>query len=81
MLTHQLHELTAAVTTEVQAAVAQEFDDIHTVERALEVGSIDHIVTPTDLRPYLIGAVSRGLANTSTMTGTEYPLTEGLRHA
>jgi len=81
VLTHQLHELTAAVTTEVQAAVAQEFDDIHTVERALEVGSIDHIVTPTDLRPYLIGAVSRGLENTSTMTGTEYPLTEGLRHA
>jgi acetyl/propionyl-CoA carboxylase alpha subunit/acetyl-CoA carboxylase carboxyltransferase component len=62
----RLHQLTTRLTTEVQAAVAREFDDVHTVERAQRVGSIDHIVTPGDLRPYLIGAVSRGLQRTSS---------------
>ena len=75
LLQHELHQLTARLTTEVQAAVAREFDDIHTVERALRVGSIDHIVTPSDLRPYLIGAVARGLRKTSSHTP------EGTHHA
>ena len=75
LVQHRLHQLTGKLTTEVQAAVAREFDDIHTVERALRVGSIDHIVTPEDLRPYLIGAVSRGLQRTSNQP------TEGTRHA
>ncbi|MGB3483003.1 MAG: carboxyl transferase domain-containing protein [Mycobacterium sp.] len=68
MIQHQLHELTATITTEVQTAVAREFDDIHTVERALRVGSIDHIVSPAQLRPYLIGAVQRGLDKTQILT-------------
>jgi len=74
VLQHQLHQLRGQITTEVQAAVAREFDYIHTVERALQVGSIDHIVTPADLRPYLVGAVRRGLDKTGTST-------EGIRHA
>ena len=61
-LQHELHQLTTKLTTEVQTAVAREFDGIHTVERALQVGSIDRIVAPQDLRPYLIGAVDRGLS-------------------
>lgn len=73
-LQHRLHQLTGKLTTEVQTAVAREFDDVHTVERALRVGSIDHIVTPTDLRPYLIGAVSRGLQRTGN------PSSEGTCH-
>jgi acetyl-CoA carboxylase carboxyltransferase component len=77
VLQHQLHELTGRITAEVQAAVAREFDDVHTVERALKVGSIDHIVTPSGLRPYLIGAVQRGLDNTKT----EVPLRERTHHA
>ncbi|ANI38164.1 carboxyl transferase domain-containing protein [Mycolicibacterium vaccae] len=75
LLQHELHQLTSKLTTEVQTAVAREFDDIHTVERALRVGSIDHIVTPSDLRPYLIGAVTRGLRKTNSHTS------EGTRHA
>ncbi|BBZ01741.1 fused acetyl/propionyl-CoA carboxylase subuit alpha/methylmalonyl-CoA decarboxylase subunit alpha [Mycolicibacterium chitae] len=68
MLQHRLHQLTAQVTTEIQAIVAREFDDIHTVERALQVGSIDHIVAPPDLRPYLISAVQRGLERSTSET-------------
>ncbi|MET0901200.1 MAG: carboxyl transferase domain-containing protein [Mycobacterium sp.] len=77
VLQHQLHQLTGQITTEIQAAVAREFDDIHTVERALHVGSIDHIVAPEELRPYLIAAVRRGLDRTKT----ESALREGIRHA
>ncbi len=42
------------VTLEKQAATAAEFDGIHTVERAKEVGSLSEILDPSDLREQLI---------------------------
>ena len=42
-----------------QSDVAQEFDAIHTVERALAVGSIDAIVEPMRLRAYAIEWLER----------------------
>jgi acetyl/propionyl-CoA carboxylase alpha subunit/acetyl-CoA carboxylase carboxyltransferase component len=42
--------------------VADEFDGVHSVERAQEVGSLDRIIDPSELRPYLIDAVERGIA-------------------
>jgi hypothetical protein len=50
-----------AVRSEKLGAVADEFDHVHTVQRALRVGSLDHIVPPARLRPYLIEAVERAL--------------------
>ena len=44
--------------------VAAEFDGVHTVERALRVGSIDAIIPAARLRPHLIEAVERGIAHT-----------------
>lgn len=52
----------AAVRSEVRRAVAEEFDAIHTVERARSVGSIDRILAVRDLRPSLIDSLERGLA-------------------
>jgi acetyl-CoA carboxylase carboxyltransferase component/pyruvate/2-oxoglutarate dehydrogenase complex dihydrolipoamide acyltransferase (E2) component len=43
---------------------AAEFDAIHSIERAVEVGSVERIVNPRDLRPYLIDAVERGMRRT-----------------
>ncbi len=40
-----------------QAAVAREFDAIHSVERARSVGSLDAVITPQTLRPYLIARI------------------------
>ena len=40
---------------EKQAELAGEFDAIHTVERAREVESLEAIVAPREIRPYLIG--------------------------
>ncbi|MCP4908573.1 MAG: ATP-grasp domain-containing protein [bacterium] len=47
------------VTLEKQAATAAEFDLIHTVERAREVGSLSAILEPAELRPKLIASLSR----------------------
>jgi acetyl/propionyl-CoA carboxylase alpha subunit/acetyl-CoA carboxylase carboxyltransferase component len=45
---------------EKQAELASEFDAIHTVERAREVGSLESIVTPEEIRPYLIAQLEGG---------------------
>lgn len=45
------------VTLEKQAAMAAEFDAVHSVGRAKEVGSLTDILAPRDLRPSLIGAL------------------------
>jgi hypothetical protein len=42
--------------------VADEFDAIHTIQRARRVGSVDVIIPPAELRPYVIQAIERGLA-------------------
>src|SRR5262249_4564524 len=42
------------VMLEKQAELASEFDAIHSVERALQVGSIESILAPSDLRQSLI---------------------------
>ena len=42
-----------AVHAEIQGEVAREFDQIHTVERAREVGSLTDILKPERLRPFL----------------------------
>jgi acetyl-CoA carboxylase carboxyltransferase component len=46
------------VQAEVRVAVAREFDDVHTVERALRVGSIDRIVAPGALRASIVDALA-----------------------
>ena len=58
-----LYERTLAeVTLEKQAELAEEFDAIHTVERAREVGSLEDIVAPADMRSYLIGLLEEEAA-------------------
>ncbi len=44
----------AEVTAEAQAEVAAEFDAVHSVERARDVGSLDRIIPPHELRGHLI---------------------------
>jgi len=57
-----LATLRSEVRAEKLGEVAAEFDRIHSIERALQVGSVDHIVAPGELRTYLIDAVERGMA-------------------
>jgi hypothetical protein len=41
------------------------FEQIHNIERALAVGSVHAIIPARELRPYLIGAVERGISRTA----------------
>jgi len=50
------------VHSEKLGEMASEFDRVHSVQRALDVGALHHIIPPTNLRPYLIDAVERGIA-------------------
>jgi acetyl/propionyl-CoA carboxylase alpha subunit/acetyl-CoA carboxylase carboxyltransferase component len=50
----RLEALQADVMLEKQAEVAAEFDAIHSVERALRVGSLETLLEPRHLRPSLI---------------------------
>jgi acetyl-CoA carboxylase carboxyltransferase component len=58
----RLADLRTLVHSEKVGEVADEYDRVHTIERALKVGSVDRIIAPGDLRPYLIDAVERGIA-------------------
>jgi hypothetical protein len=54
-------ELYREVNSEMLGRVAEEFDRVHSVQRALAVGSVHRIIAPAELRPYLIDAVERGI--------------------
>ena len=54
--------VTAAVRSGKLGEVADEFDAIHTIERALRVGSVDRIIPAAELRPYVVDALERGMA-------------------
>ncbi|QVT81592.1 hypothetical protein ENKNEFLB_04002 [Nocardioides aquaticus] len=64
----ELADRRTSVRSEKLGEVAQEFEDVHTIERARRVGSVDTIIAARDLRPYLIGAVERGLGRASGVT-------------
>jgi acetyl-CoA carboxylase carboxyltransferase component len=58
----RLLEVTRSVRSEKLGEVADQFDRIHSVHRALKVGSLDRIISAAELRPFLIDAVERGMA-------------------
>jgi acetyl-CoA carboxylase carboxyltransferase component len=60
----ELAETTATVRLEKLGEVAAEFDALHSVERALEVGSVHRIIPARELRSALIDAVDRGMRRT-----------------
>lgn len=53
-LTDELAELREEVQAEMISTVASEFDAVHDVHRAVEVGSIDEVVSVATLRPRII---------------------------
>lgn len=57
----RLAEVRSDVDARTLGEVADEFDGIHDIDRALRVGSVHRIIDPHELRPYVIGAVERGM--------------------
>jgi acetyl/propionyl-CoA carboxylase alpha subunit/acetyl-CoA carboxylase carboxyltransferase component len=66
----ELADLRATVRSEKLGEVAGDFEQIHNIERALAVGSVHAIIPARELRPYLIGAVERGIRQTGSDTPT-----------
>jgi hypothetical protein len=58
----QFDELFKIIHSEKLGEMASEFDRVHCVQRALDVGALNYIIPPANLRPYLIDAVERGIA-------------------
>ena len=64
----ELAKITELVRSEKLGEVAHEFDGIHTIERALRVGSVDRIIAAAELRPYVVDALERGMARHGVTT-------------
>ncbi|WP_126641950.1 carboxyl transferase domain-containing protein, partial [Embleya hyalina] len=56
-LTAELDELRSSVRTEKLGEVAAEFDRVHDIRRAVEVGSVDAVIEARELRPRIIEAI------------------------
>jgi acetyl-CoA carboxylase carboxyltransferase component len=56
-LTAELDELRATVRTEKLGEVAAEFDRVHDIRRAVEVGSVDAVIRAAEMRPRIIEAI------------------------
>ncbi|MET7967089.1 carboxyl transferase domain-containing protein [Micromonospora sp. NPDC005305] len=60
-LTAELDELRSSVRAEKLGEVATEFDRVHSIQRAVEVGSVDAVVRAAELRPRVIDAIEAHL--------------------
>jgi hypothetical protein len=60
-LNTRLAEVQSAVRAERLAEVAAEFDRVHSIRRAVEVGSVDAIISADELRPRIIEAIEHGM--------------------
>ena len=47
----------SAVRAEKLGEVASEFDGVHSIHRAVAVGSVDAVIAPHELRPRIIAAI------------------------
>ncbi|HXW58651.1 MAG TPA: carboxyl transferase domain-containing protein [Solirubrobacteraceae bacterium] len=52
----------AEVLARKRGEFAAQFDAVHSVERAVQMGSVERIVAPSALRSFLIDAVERGMS-------------------
>jgi acetyl-CoA carboxylase carboxyltransferase component len=62
-LATELAEMRSAVRAEKLGQVASEFDAVHSIQRAVTVGSVDAVIAPHELRPRIIAAVEEGLSS------------------
>ena len=53
----ELADLRAAVRAEKISEIAGEFDGVHNIHRAVEVGSVDRVIAPSQLRPAIIETI------------------------
>ncbi|MEO7751837.1 MAG: carboxyl transferase domain-containing protein [Terracoccus sp.] len=57
----ELAELRQSVRSEKLGQVAAEFDGVHSIHRAVSVGSVDAVIEADQIRPRIIAAIEAGL--------------------
>ncbi|MFE3059470.1 carboxyl transferase domain-containing protein [Nocardia sp. NPDC059239] len=57
-LVTELADLTTAVRAEHLSALGAEFDGVHSIQRAVQVGSVDTVIPAAELRPRIAAAIS-----------------------
>jgi hypothetical protein len=60
-LVTELAEVRTAVRSEMLGRVASEFDSVHSIHRAVSVGSVDAVITASELRPRIVEAIESHL--------------------
>jgi len=70
----QWERLFKVIHSEKLGEMAAEFDRVHSVQRALDVGALNRIISPKKLRPYLIEALARGIAKEEGTMKGESPI-------
>jgi hypothetical protein len=60
-LTAELDELRTSVRAEKLGEVATEFDRVHSIQRAVQVGSVDEVIKASEMRPKIISAIEARL--------------------
>lgn len=62
-LASEVETIRQDVRSEKLSEVATEFDRIHSIHRAVEVGSVDEVISGAQLRPKIIEALEKGLGH------------------
>jgi acetyl/propionyl-CoA carboxylase alpha subunit/acetyl-CoA carboxylase carboxyltransferase component len=68
-LRRRYDEMFRVVHSEKLGEMADEFDRVHCVERALKVGALNRIIAPDQLRAYLVNAIERGMQKRAEEVG------------
>ena len=59
----ELAELKSTLRAEKISEVAAAFDGVHNIHRAVEVGSVDAVITAAEIRPRIIAEIEREMPN------------------
>jgi hypothetical protein len=64
-------QLWETVLAEKRREFAERFDRVHSIERAVQMGSVSAIIDPASLRSFLIAAVQRGIERAVASNGAQ----------
>ena len=78
-LHHELADTVQDVRAGKLKEVADEFDSIHDIKRAMRVGSVDRIISAAELRPYIIDAIERRLGSSPAPPSGQRPAQPAMR--
>ena len=59
LISEKIEKMVSSLTLKKRGVIASQFDGIHNVQRAIDVGSLDSIITASSLRPSIIDVLDQ----------------------